>query len=1224
MRCSFFDLKHNILALNGKAKFLTLYIGNKKYFWLIDTGASLSILKRDVLPSNVTVTRDETIINGIGGKMKSSGFVELNLNHRDDQSFVDFNIRLHVFDNLPLKADGILGLDFLCNYASNINLKMNSITLSKYGIDYSLKLSDIIDYSAEVLHIPARSESIHYLLLNIDYMEDCVIHSKQLAENVFLAGCIGKIQNNRLPIKILNINEHDVHLPCFQPEIYSIHDYNLCNFKPNNNSLKRANILLDILKLNHLNTDERKSIQKLCAKYSDVFFLPGDKLTTTNVYKQSITLKPNTSPVYVKQYRLPYSLKDEVNKQIQKMIDDDIIEAAKSEWSSPILLVPKKSNNDNKWRLVVDYRKLNDCIVDDKFPLPSITDILDSLSGSVYFSHLDLNQGYYQVALDENSREYTAFTTSTGQYQMKRLPMGLKTSPSAFSRVMSVAMSGLTYDKCFIYLDDLVVFGRNLEVHNKNLTDVLERLRKINLKLNPEKCSFMKKEILYLGHLVSENGVLPDPSKVEILQNYPVPTNTDEVKRFVAFCNYYRKFIKNFAEITNPLNKLTRKNVTFLWTDRCQHAFETLKHALTTPPVLDFPDFSDKNEFVIQTDASGTAVGAVLCNKNMKPVAYASRPLNKAELNYPTIQKELVAIVWAVKYFRPYVYGKSFTIMTDHRPLIYLFSMKDPSSRLLKFRLALEEYDFKILYVKGKDNSVADALSRISITSDSLKEMNNEVMLVVTRAQKRLRDLDKQLNIPSSSQRDETGPDQPKVVEVLRIPNTSVELTFIENDELNKLKRQNHVDEEKECFIYSCSRKILFVNLNFRAQFTRAEFVTKLGDFCSNVGINELCIVKCKQYESFIKDVLKEIKHKTDWIGPRIYVLRGVKRIDSEEEQQYILHDFHLLPTAGHAGIRRMTNNIKRKFYWPGLDNDVKKFVNKCSKCQKMKHCRYVKAPMEITTTASHAFEKIYLDVVGPLERDIEGYRYILTLQCELTKFVEAYPLETKESVSIAKALVNNFILRFGIPNTIATDRGTEFVSSIMEQVCGILNINKLTSTAYHHQSIGALENSHKNLGTFLRIHCNGQKDTWSQWLPFWCYSFNNTVHTETKYTPFELVFGRASVIPCRVSQFIEPLYNPESYPLDLKYKLQVAHQDARNNLLLSKHNRKNCYDKSLNNLSYKNGQLILVKNEIASKLDPQWEGPFVVSNDLGVNVEITKKNKPCIIHKNRTKPFIT
>lgn len=203
-----------------------------------------------------------------------------------------------------------------------------------------------------------------------------------------------------------------------------------------------------------------------------------------------------------------------------------------------------------------------------------------------------------------------------------------------------------------------------------------------------------------------------------------------------------------------------------------------------------------------------------------------------------------------------------------------------------------------------------------------------------------------------------------------------------------------------------------------------------------------------------------------------------------------------------------MINNIKRSFYWPGIENDVKNFILKCEKCQKMKHSRYVKEQMVITTTANAALEKVFLDVVGPIDRDLEDNKYILTIQCELSKFIEAYPLRNKETVSIAKSFVNNFILRFGIPKIIATDRGTEFISSTMEEVCKLLNIEKLSSTAYHHQTVGSLENAHNQLGSFLCIQCDNHPEHWSQWLPFWCFTCNNTVHSSTKYAPYELVFG--------------------------------------------------------------------------------------------------------------------
>lgn len=429
---------------------------------------------------------------------------------------MSFHNKCYIFDKVPLKADGILGLDFLCNFESNINLDTNVLTLYKDGVEYCLSLYDNVDYANDILLVPARCESIHYIFIDKNlhdiYMKFTC--AKELAKDVFLAGSIVRAKNNRIPIKILNTSDCDVTLPMFIPQLHSLKEYDSCEFKQSLPNSERAKDLLETINLNHLNNEEATSIRNLCSKYADLFFLSGDKLTTTNIYKQSITLKPNTNPVYVKQHRQPQSLKKEVGKQVQEMLDNDIIEEAKCEWSSPVLLVPKKTKEgeDKKWRLVVDYRKLNERIEDDKFPLPNITEILDSLSGSIYFSHLDLNQDYYQVLLDERSREYTAFTTSTGQYQMKRLPMGLKTSPSAFSRVMSVAMSELTYEQCFVYLNDLIVYGRNLEIHNKNLINVLERVRKVNLKLNPEKCQFLKKEILYLGHLISSEGVLPDPA----------------------------------------------------------------------------------------------------------------------------------------------------------------------------------------------------------------------------------------------------------------------------------------------------------------------------------------------------------------------------------------------------------------------------------------------------------------------------------------------------------------------------------------------------------------------------------------------------------------------------------------------------------------------------------------------------------------------------------------
>lgn len=412
---------------------------------------------------NTPIYGNRIVINGVGGQIRAKGSVDLTIFSR---SGIQFQHNFYVFDSLPCKASGILGLDFLTRYGANINIKTCILTLSDNGIEYAFPLLDTCNLECpEFLTIPPRCESIHYIEINSSVKDDCVISAREIGEHLFLASAIVKPKNGRVPIKILNTSEKTIQLPIFNPIINLLSEYDIYNLPKTKSSSDRAKILLNLLDLKHLNLEEKSSIESICKKYSDIFHLPGDKLTKTDIYESNITLKPNSSPVYVKPYRIPHSLKPEVSKQIKKMIDDDIIEETKSEWSSPILLVPKKSeqSGEKKWRLVVDYRKLNETIHDDKFPLPNIADILDSLSGSILFSHLDLNQGFYQIPISSDSKKVTAFTTNTGQYQMKRLPMGLKISPSAFSRAMTVAMSGLTYEKCFVYLDDLVVFGRNLD-----------------------------------------------------------------------------------------------------------------------------------------------------------------------------------------------------------------------------------------------------------------------------------------------------------------------------------------------------------------------------------------------------------------------------------------------------------------------------------------------------------------------------------------------------------------------------------------------------------------------------------------------------------------------------------------------------------------------------------------------------------------------------------------
>lgn len=1204
---------HSILSFNNFFEIRCGLNSDDELKLLVDSGASLCVLKYEWLLNNQhllnLIQQDKIIIKGISGNLESVGYIYLDIIINQ----VAFNQKFYIFKNISCTSDGILGQNFFTQYNAVLNYKNNTLSLENQN------KTIIVQVNEKSITIPPRCEVIKHIPTTLN--NDCVILAKEIKKGVYTAGVISTPKKGHIPIRILNTTDSTIKIGISDFEVFCLSDYNVCKFDEDIITSDRVRKLLTLLNLrSYLNKEEQRSIESVCAKYADVFHMPGDTLSTTNLIEHSIKLKDNTSPVYVKPYRLPNALKGEIQKQVDEMLKHDIIEETTSEWSSPVLLVPKKTDRsgEKKWRLVVDYRQLNNKIIDDKFPLPNITEILDSLSNNIYFSKLDLSQSYYQLSLEEQSRKYTAFTTDK-QYQMKRCPMGLKTSPSVFSRLMTIAMSGLNYKACLIYLDDCIVVGNCLETHNKNLISILERFRKVNLKLNPLKCEFLRKEIVYLGHKITSEGIYPDPSKIESLNNYPTPQNADEVKRFVAFANYYRRFISKFAEIAYPLNALCKKDAVFLWTDECERAFQKLKQALISPKVLDYPDFSDNNTFTLQTDACKQGLGAILSNSNGKVVAYASRNLKPAETRYPVIELELLAIVWSVRHFRPYLYGKKFNIRTDHRPLIYLFNMTDPSSRLTKFRLFLEEYDFEISYVPGRQNAAADALSRIPLNSSHLKELHEHVVSVMTRAQtRRLRRGSTTTVVESPA---EIRPDQPKVVDILKRPADSTELIiYSNNSKLGQIEKLNKISSKNGNCIFVPEKLAIFVTS--RSLSTVSVLARELQSFCKQLNINELVIIKSKQYEDLINILLKEMSQLNDI--PRLLILKEVTRITDKDIKTMILNDFHLLPTSGHAGVNRMLNNIKKYYFWPGMTNDVEKFVKKCSSCQIQKHSnKHTKEPMIITSTASTAFERISLDLMGPLNIDNNNFKYILTIQCDLSKYVEAFPLETKDAVSVARSFVNNFILKYGIVKEVITDLGSEFMSSVFKEVCNLLNISKLHSTAYHHETLGALENSHKNLGAYLRIQCDNNNTDWSSWLPFWCFSYNTSVHTETKYTPFELVFGKVCNLPSNLKNtVVEPLYNPDSYPLELKYRLEKAQCDARNNLLHSKEIRKLYFDKKSNPVNYKSGDLVLIKNQVGDKLDRIYIGPFKVIKVIEPNVVILRDNKEYVIHKNNTKLY--
>ncbi|GFW70250.1 hypothetical protein TNCV_3337681 [Trichonephila clavipes] len=352
--------------------------------------------------------------------------------------------------------------------------------------------------------------------------------------------------------------------------------------------------------------NRKSSAERLFQEFEDVFSRNSSDIGHTTVTQHRIDTADHP-PIKQHPRRLPFAKQEEVGTLLREMQENDIIEPSSSLWASPIVLVRKK---DGSTRFCVDYRKLNDVTKKDSYPLPRIDDTLDTLSGHKWFSTLDLKSGYWQVEIHPEDREKTAFTSGQGLWQFKVMPFGLCNVPATFERLMETVLKGLTFEACLIYLDDVIIGGRTFEEHIQNIRKVLSKLRDANLKLNPSKCKFFQKEVNYLGHIISAEGVRTDPEKVSAVKNWKRPENLRELRSFLGLCTYYRKFVRGFSNIARPLHKLTESKQKFQWTKECEDSFLQLKEALTSSPILIYPQ-PDK-PFILDTDASNESVGAVL------------------------------------------------------------------------------------------------------------------------------------------------------------------------------------------------------------------------------------------------------------------------------------------------------------------------------------------------------------------------------------------------------------------------------------------------------------------------------------------------------------------------------------------------------------------------------------------------------------------------------------
>lgn len=1166
---------------------------------LIDTGSSISTvhpaLYNRMTQRHLLTPSDVRLRMADGGLVPVCGEASFSVNIQG----VSYEQTMVVAD---IETPVVLGYDFMCEHHCQINVPKGEVLLNGNLVKciYESTLPSIFRIQvAENITVPHATEMIvpakiegctPHITRGVIEAEGQAYHNGLLIARTVIDPCLDFV-----PLRILNVSGKKQVLYA-NTHIATCHPISDLKEISREQPSEGNDTLPEYLKpawenaQDSLTSEQAAKVKALLLKHQEVFAKSKTDLGRTDVVRHKINTGAAAS---VKQNprRLPLSKRELVRDEVSKMLEQGIIEPSQSAWSSPVVLVQKK---DGSTRFCVDYRKLNSLTLKDSYPLPRIDESLDALRGSKWFSTLDLQSGYFQVEMDTEDAEKTAFTTFCGLYQFKVMSFGLCNAPATFERMMEVILSGLHWETCLLYIDDVIIFADSFEQHLERLSEVLSRLQTAGLKLSPQKCQLFKKQVSFLGHVVSEQGISTDPAKIRAVEQWLAPTDVHQVRSFLGLCSYYRRFVEGFATIARPLHQLTEKKNPFKWTSECEESFLRLKEALCSSPILCYP--TTRQNFVLDTDASGFGIGAVLSqmeNGTERVVAYYSRALNKAERNYCITRKELLGVVEAVKHFHYYIYGVETIVRTDHGALTWLMNFKNIEGQMARWMETLGEYDLKIKHRAGRKHMNADGLSRLPCD-------NCEYC-----TKREVRDKTLQLEDPKTgpsvrvltrSQAKQNAEESGSAASWLPTDIDNIQGAQREDDDISYVYQwltQNRRPEWKDISHLSMTVK---------------RYWAKWDSLILRNGV---------VYRRKFHDPPK----------PDTHLLLVPKSLRKD-----VMRLLHNNISAGHLGTTRTVSRIKDRFDWPSLREDVEDWCRACIECQRAKNdTRKPKAKLQASKVGA-PMERIGIDILGPLTQTGQGNRYVLVIADYFTKWTESYAMKNIEAITVADLLVKEFICRFGIPRQIHSDQGRQFESEVFQQICLLFDIDKTRTTAYHPQSNGLVERFNRTLLNMLTKVVSSDQRDWDQKLPFLMLAYRSSEHASTGYSPNLMMLGREAELPVDLLYGTPPENRQDicQYVTDMKQHLASVHCSAREKLLKASDKQKRSYDHRVNQHSYNTGDMVWLqtkrKRALVPKLQFGWEGPYRVVQrltDLVYRIQRGPQSTTKVIHHNLLKPYV-
>lgn len=759
-----------------------------------------------------------------------------------------------------------------------------------------------------------------------------------------------------------------------------------------------------------------------------------------------IVLKKGAKPPFGRLYSMSREELAVLREWLQDNLAKGFIRPSTSPAASPVLFVKK---SDGKLRLCMDYRALNAITVKNRYPIPLISETLDRLSQAKYFTKLDVISAFNRIRIHKGDEWKTAFRTRYGLFESLVMPFGLTNAPSTFQSYINSTLQEHLDNTCTAFLDDVLIDGTTRDDHRRQVNIVVEKLQKAGLQLDIDKCKFEASEVKYLGLIISRKGIEMDPQKVECIKSWKTPSCIKDIQAFLGFANFYRRFIKSFSKIALPLTELTKKNVPWSWSQKCDDAFNSLKDSFIQAPIL--KHFDPDRRCYVEVDSSDWAHGGILSQYGddhlLHPIAYFSGRLTPAQVNYEIYDKELLAVVTAFEHWRAELQGTSepVSVISDHKNLEYFMTTKTLNRRQARWSEFLSRFNFVISYRPGKLGAKPDALTRRSEDlptgqeDERLRQQRQTVLKTHNLDPKIIQNMESSLNLATMP---------------LEIQSVS--------ESIERLIAQGYQED-------------IALQSHIRTLEGPSPHRSKYLD-----------LSRCS------------IRHGRLFFDNLIYVP------DIADLKLLLIKNCHDHPSGGHHGRNKIYAELTRDYWWPNMLQIITQYTKNCHTCKRITPSRLkYQGLLKQLPVPERRWRDISVDFIGPLPES-EGQNCIMVVCCRLTKARHFIPCKTTtDAAGMANLFYHHIWKHHGFPESIVSDRGPQFVAQFWNAICERTNTKILLSTAWHPETDGQTERFNGILECYLRAYCNYQQNDWVQWLPSAEFNANNSESETTKVTPF-------------------------------------------------------------------------------------------------------------------------